>query len=85
VEIIAIAVVVVFHPNNLTTLCREPASIEPEGTKAQSNVITSEEIDLTVQQKNSEFGKSYLPKKANLKVKSKFQRSLVRSNVLASI
>jgi hypothetical protein len=46
-----------------------------EGSKAQSDVITPEEINVTVQQKNSEFRKEYLPKKANLQVKHKFQRS----------
>lgn len=56
-EIIATAVVVVFGPNKLTTfLCREPACTELEDAKAQSNVITSQEIDVTVQQKNSELG-----------------------------
>jgi hypothetical protein len=38
-------------------------------------MITSEEIDVTLQQKNSGLGKSYLPEKANLQGKRKFQRS----------
>jgi hypothetical protein len=50
-------------------------STEPEGAKAQSHVITSEEIDVTVQQKNSELGKSYLHEKTNFQRKCKFHRS----------
>jgi hypothetical protein len=42
---------VMFRPNNLTTFLRQdPARIEPEGTIAQSNVVTSEEIDVVTEQ-----------------------------------
>jgi hypothetical protein len=40
-----------FRPNNLTTFLRkDPAGIEPEGTIAKSNVVTSEETDVVTEQ-----------------------------------